>query len=121
MARAEMPAGLHRSATVAGLQSHIGILVEKLRRQRNHLLRRRRNLKMRKNFARNPLIHQNSAVLRVILELDDVVIAIVGFQQVRLSPAPHLTDEVAGVYRHAFRREHEFEIEEMITCPKKSS
>ena len=44
-------------------------------------------------------------MLRVILKLDDVELAIVGFQQMRLGAAPHLSDETAGVYRHALRGE----------------
>ena len=76
---------------------------------------------MRKNFTGDPLIHENSAVLGVILELDDVVVAIVGFQQMRLGAASHLPDEAAGVYRHAVRGKSEFNTEESITCPKKPS
>jgi len=60
-------------------------------------------------------------VLRVILELDDVEITIVGFQQVRLGAAPHLPDEVAGIYRHAPCWKSEIDFEESITCPKKPS
>ena len=43
-------------------------------------------------------------MLRVILKLDDVKIAVVGFQQMRLRAAPHLPDEPARVYRHTIRR-----------------
>ena len=74
---------------------------------------------MGKNLPRNPLIHQYSPVLRVILEFDDVGMAIVGFQQVRLRPAPHPADELARVYRHAACWRIAATIEETITCLKK--
>ena len=55
---------------------------------------------MGENFRRHEFIHENPAVLRVILELDDVVVAVVGFQQMRLCAASHLSDEPTGVYGH---------------------
>ncbi len=55
---------------------------------------------MGENFGGDEFIDENPAVLRVILELDDVKVAVVGFQQMRLRAAPHLPDEPAGVHRH---------------------
>jgi hypothetical protein len=62
---------------------------------------------MGENLRCDELVHENPAVLRVILELDDVVIAIVRFQQMRLCAASHLPDEPAGVYGHGIRGEIE--------------
>ena len=67
---------------------------------------------MGQNFPGDPLIHQNPPMLRVILELDDVEMPVVCFDQVRLSAAPHLSDEPARIYWH-------FKSKETITCPKK--
>jgi hypothetical protein len=39
-------------------------------------------------------------VLRVILELNDVAVAVVGFQQVRLGTTTHFPDEAECVYAH---------------------
>ena len=55
---------------------------------------------MRENLRRNEFIYENPAVLRVILELDDVVVAVVRFQQMRLRAASHLPDEPSGIYGH---------------------
>ena len=48
----------------------------------------------------NQLIHQNSAMLRVIPELHDVEVAVIRFDQVGLSPAAHFSDMPTGVERH---------------------
>ncbi len=39
-------------------------------------------------------------MLRIVLELDDVKPAVVGFQQVRLSASAHLADMAARHERH---------------------
>src|SRR6185503_19403 len=117
--RSVMPSRLHRHLMRPALKPHFGILPQKLSRNRHHFLRRRRDLQMGKNLPRNPLIHEYSSVLRVILEFDDVGMAIVGFQQVRLRPAPPPTDELARAYRHAACWRIAATIEERITCLKK--
>ena len=70
---------------------------------------------MRENLRGHEFIHENPAVLRVILELDDVVVAVVRFQQMRLRPASHLADEAAGVYGHTALAEWESSDQESIT------
>src|SRR6185437_1874784 len=95
------------------------IPLQKLRGQGNDLLFRSGDLQMGKNLTGNPLIDENSSVLRVILEFDDVAVAIVGFQKVRLRATPHLPDEAARVYRHTPRPKPESNNEETLTCQKK--
>jgi hypothetical protein len=76
---------------------------------------RGRNLQMRKDLRSDCLVHENSAVLEVILKLDDVEVAIVGFQQMSLSAAPHFSNEADCVYRHRNRRKLESIAEENIS------
>ena len=70
---------------------------------------------MGENFRRNELVHKNPAVLRVILELDDVIVTVVCFQQMRLCAPSHLPDEPAGVYGHGFCGEGKSTTRENIT------
>ena len=58
------------------------------------------NLQMGENLSGDEFIDKNPAMLRVILELDDVIVAVVGFQQMGLRAAPHLPNEPARIYRH---------------------
>jgi hypothetical protein len=59
------------------------------------------------DFGGHHLVHENAAMLRVILKLDDVIVAVVGFQQMLLGATPHLADELDGVYAHAICRKEE--------------
>ena len=49
---------------------------------------------------RDPFVHQNPAVLRIVQELDHVEVAVGGFKEVRLRSAAHLADQPAGINRH---------------------
>ena len=100
MARAEVPAGFHRTCRGARLQINFGVGREEVGVERTISVFGRGDLQMRENFRRNQLVDENAAVLRVILKLDDVEVAVVGFQQMRLGAAPHLSDEPARIYRH---------------------
>ena len=62
------------------------------------------DLQMRQDLPRHELVDQNPAVLRVILKLDDVIVAVVAFQQMRLRAAPHFADKPARIYRHTVCR-----------------
>ncbi len=64
---------------------------------------------------RQSLVNQSPAVLRVILEFDDVEISIVGFQQMRLRAASHFANEPTGVYGHGVWRKRKSVAEENIT------
>jgi hypothetical protein len=61
---------------------------------------RRRNLQIIQKDGRDPLVHQNAAVLRIIAELHDVKVPVVALQQVRLRPTAHFPDQPSGVDRH---------------------
>ena len=73
---------------------------QKLLRDADEFMPGRGNAQMAKNLRSNQFIDEDSPVLRVILEFHDVAMAVGGFQKVGLRPAPHLTDEADGVYRH---------------------
>lgn len=100
MPGAEVPARLDRLAPRAGLQMDLRIAGEEIGREADNPMPRAGNLQMGENLRRHEFIYENPAVLRVILKLDDVIVAIVGFQQMRLRATPHLADEPARVYRH---------------------
>jgi hypothetical protein len=70
---------------------------------------------MRKDLTGDEFIDENPAVLRVILKLNDVVAAVVGFEQMRLRSASHLPDEAAGVHSHRVCRNRKFTTRESIT------
>jgi len=54
---------------------------------------------LQKNRA-HQFIHQNPAVLRIVLKLDDVKAAVTGLDQVRLGAAAHSPDVPARRDRH---------------------
>src|SRR4051812_6080608 len=97
MARTEMPAGGNGDGPGSGPQNHFRVFFQELARHRNEALFRGGNAEVRKNFSGNPFVDENAAMLRVILELDDVAVPVVGFKQMRLSAASHLTNEMAGI------------------------
>ena len=102
MARAEVPAWLDRSAPRAGLEMHFRVGCEEFGGEPDDLVTRRGDLQMIQNFGGQEFINENPAVLRVILKLDDVEVAVVGFQQMGLRAAPHFADEPARVYGHTY-------------------
>ena len=55
---------------------------------------------MVENSGRDDFVDENPAVLRVILKLDNVEVAVIGFDEMRLRSTPHLADEANGVYGH---------------------
>ena len=115
MARAEVPAGLDSGAARARLQMDFGVRREEFGGEPDDLMVRARDLQMGENFGRDEFIHENPAVLRVILELDDVIVAVVGFQQMRLCAASHLPDEPAGIHGHRVCGESKSTTRESIT------
>jgi hypothetical protein len=52
--------------------------------------------------ARNPLIHQDAPVLRIVAELDNVAVAVRAFEKVRLRPTAHLPHQSAGINGHSW-------------------
>ena len=95
-----MPAGF--DGDVAGAQMNVDLRVrgQEFGGQQDQLRGRSGDLQVVQKYPGNPLVHQNPAVLGVVLELDDVEVAVIGFQQVRLCPAAHLADVSARGERH---------------------
>lgn len=50
--------------------------------------------------GRYQFVHQDAPVLGVVLEFDDIEVAVIRFQQVGLGPSAHLSDMPAGGERH---------------------
>ena len=103
MTGTKVPARFNANAPRACLQMNFGVCGNELGGEADDLMARTGNLQMGEDLRRHEFIHENPAVLRVILELDDVIIAIVRFQQMGLCAASHLADEPAGVYGHGIR------------------
>jgi hypothetical protein len=61
---------------------------------------RARNLQVLQKNRGHQLVHQDPAMLRIVLKLDDVELAVVGFEQVRLSASAHLADMAARREEH---------------------
>jgi len=100
MAGTEVPAGLDGGATGAGLEVNFGVGGEEGGRQDDELGGRRGDLQVGENGGGQELVDEDAAVLGVILKLDDVEVAVVGFEQMGLGAAAHFADKAAGVYRH---------------------
>ena len=104
MTRTKVPAGLDTQAARSGLKMNLGVRRNEFGRKLHDLVRGAGDLQVRQNLPRNKLVYQNPAVLRVILKLDDVIVAVVAFKQMRLRAAPHLADEPARIYGHTVCR-----------------
>jgi hypothetical protein len=97
---AEVPARVDPDASRTGLQIDLRIGRNEFGGQDDDLMPGAGNLQMGENFRREEFVDKNPPMLRVILELDDVEVAVVGLQQVRLCAASHLADEPARIYGH---------------------
>ena len=100
MSRAEMPAGFDFDEARTGLQMYLRIRFDEIGGEFHNLVCGACDLQLLQNLCRRKFVHENPPVLRVILKLDDVIVAVVGFQQVSLCATPHLPDEPVRVYRH---------------------
>ena len=60
----------------------------------------RRDAQVIQKYRRDPFIHQNPAMLRIVDEFHDVSMAVGGFEQMSLRSAAHLADQPAGVGGH---------------------
>ena len=52
----------------------------------------------------DPFIDQYAAMLRIIAKFDDVEMAVVAFQQMRLRAAAHLADQACGLNQHGWSK-----------------
>ncbi len=61
---------------------------------------RRRDLQVIEQRAAQQFVDEHAPVLRIVAELDDIPIAVVGFEEVRLRASSHLADMTDGGERH---------------------
>jgi hypothetical protein len=95
-----VPAGGDRDALRAQVDEDLRVGGQELGRDANDPGGRGRNLHVLQEDRRYQFIDQDAAVLGVVAELDDIEVAVVGFQEVGLSPAAHFADMPAGGERH---------------------
>src|ERR1039457_5702911 len=98
--RSEVPAGRDFRAARSELYVDPGVRREELAAEIDDRGGRDRDPQVAQEHSRNPLVHQDTAVLRVVPELDDVEMAILAFHEVRLRAPAQLTDQANGVDRH---------------------
>jgi len=95
-----MPAGDDRDALRAQMNTNLRVGGEEFGSQKNELGGRGGNLQVLQEDRGYQFVDQDAAVLGIILELDDVEVAVIRFQQVGLGPAAHFADMPAGGQRH---------------------
>src|SRR5271165_1691437 len=103
IARSEMPARLNGQASRPELNVHVRMACEKLRGQIDDLDRRRRDVQIAQERRRQPLVHQDAAVLRVVAEFYNVKVPVVALKQMRLGSATHFSDQADRVDGHLMR------------------
>jgi hypothetical protein len=94
------PARSHLAALAPELDVGIGIAGQEGFGDLNHVDFRRGDTQVVQKGRRDPFIDQNPPVLRVVVELDDVGMAVGSFHQVCLRSSAHLADEAASGNRH---------------------
>ena len=95
-----MPAFVRGPEFASGLHVHFRVFRDEFGRQPNHRRFGRGDAKVFEKARSNPLIDQDSPVLWVVPELDNVEVTIRRLKQVGLRPAPHFSDQAASVNRH---------------------
>jgi hypothetical protein len=95
-----VPAQLDRLPPGAQFQIYSGVFIEESLRNPDHRRCRRRNTQVAQEHRSDPFVDQDSPMLRVIEELNHIVMAVSRFDQMCLSPSPHLADQAACVDRH---------------------
>ena len=95
-----MPAQFDRLAVRSQLKVHVRVLVQELLRDANHRRMGRRNAEIAQEYGRDPFVHQDPPVLRIVEKLDHVAVAVGRLDQVRLRSAAHLADQAARINRH---------------------
>jgi hypothetical protein len=58
------------------------------------------NLEVFQPSRREPLVHQDAPMLRVVRELYNIQVAVIPFDQMRLSTTPHFADEAPSSDGH---------------------
>ena len=101
-ARTEMPSGVRQLPVSPELEMDFRIGREKLFGDADHRGGRRGDAEVVQKYGRDPFIHQDPPVLRIVDEFDDVSMAVSGFEQVRLRPTAHFADQPARVGGHVW-------------------
>ena len=76
------------------------MLAQKIRPDPHQRRWRRRNLEIPQEHGGEQLVHQNSAMLRIVAEFDDVKVAVIRLQQMGLRASSHFSDVPDGGERH---------------------
>ncbi len=74
--------------------------MEEVVRQFDHRGFGNMHLQIAQKRARQPFVHQNAPVLRIIGEFDNIKRSVFGFNQVGLRTASHFADQIASSQRH---------------------
>lgn len=59
------------------------------------------DLQIAQKRSREPFVNQDPAMLRIVGEFDDVISRVLTFDQVSLSTAPHLPNQISSSDRHS--------------------
>ncbi len=95
-----MPAGFHRNAPPAELQLDLGIGGEEVRSHLDYNPLRDCDLQIFEEDGRQEFIYQHAAMLGIVGKLDDIVISVVGFQQMCLGTPSHFAHVPDSGQRH---------------------
>ena len=100
MARSEVPSRSRRQPTRAQADVEFRVGADEFLADMNDGRCCRRDLQVSQKYSRNPFVDENPPVLRIVEELDDVIVSIVGLQQVRLRSAAHFAQVPSCGERH---------------------
>ena len=95
-----MPARLWHLAVIAELQMNLRVGGEKVLRHAHNGGGRRGDPEIIQKYRRDPFIHQNPAMLRIIEEFNHIGVAVGCFEQMRLRSAAHFSNQTASVGWH---------------------
>ena len=95
-----MPSGRHRTTLATQLDVGVWVAGQEVFRDLNHGHFRCGDTQVMQERRGDPFIDQDPAMLRIVVELNDVGMAVGGFHQVGLRSSAHLADEAASDDRH---------------------
>jgi len=85
---------------MTSLHSQFRMIADKFAGHKHWCDLRAADLQITKEHRRDPLVDEDSAVLRIILRLDDVEVTVVSLDQMRLRAAFHPAQPTAGSDGH---------------------
>ena len=95
-----MPPGCYRHLLISERDMNLRIGVKELLRHLDDGGLWGSQLQMLQEGGSDPLIHQDSTVLRVVAELNNVEMSVVRFQQMSLRATSHFANQLRCVNRH---------------------